>query len=99
MLAAALRGTAKHTCGALRGALKRAPLQCLLSALLSAVVWSVVPSAGATMCPMCRDATAGSAPMVQRSLRRAIPVLGVPAGGIFLGILVVALRTKPKSGD
>jgi hypothetical protein len=50
-------------------------------------------------CPMCRDTTAGSAPQVQRGLRRAIPVLGIPAGGVFLGILFVAFRTGPRDQD
>jgi hypothetical protein len=54
-------------------------------------------------CSLCRDTTAGSAPRARQGLRRAILVLGVPAGAIFLGILVVAKRIKPRenldSGD
>ena len=46
-------------------------------------------------CSLCRDTTAGSAPHMRQSLRRAIMILGIPAGGIFLGILVVARKTKP----
>jgi hypothetical protein len=46
-------------------------------------------------CSLCRDTTAGSAPRVRQSLRRAILILGVPAGGIFLGILIVARKIKP----
>lgn len=48
-------------------------------------------------CPMCRDTTAGSGPAMQRALRRAIPALGIPAGGVFLGILLVVFRSKPGS--
>jgi len=47
-------------------------------------------------CSLCKDATAGSAPIVRQSLRRAILILGVPAGGIFVGILVLARRIKPR---
>jgi hypothetical protein len=47
-------------------------------------------------CSLCRDTTAGSAPHVRQSLRRAILILGLPAGGIFLGILVVARKSKPR---
>ena len=46
-------------------------------------------------CSLCRDTTAGSAPHVRQSLRRAILVLGLPAGGIFIGILVIAGKTRP----
>ncbi len=49
-------------------------------------------------CSLCRDTTAGSAPRVRQGLRRAILVLGVPAGAIFLGILVVARKIKPREG-
>jgi len=51
-----------------------------------------VPAQG---CSLCRDTTAGSAPHVRQSLRRAILVLGLPAGGIFIGILVIAGKTRP----
>jgi hypothetical protein len=44
-------------------------------------------------CTMCRDTTAGSAPRVQAGLRRAIPVLAVPAILLFGGFLVIARRT------
>lgn len=47
-------------------------------------------------CSLCRDTTAGSAPRVRQGLRRAIVALGIPAGGIFVGILVVARRVKPR---
>jgi hypothetical protein len=52
-------------------------------------------------CSLCRDTTAGSAPRVRQGLRRAILVLGLPAGAVFLGILAVAKKIKPRedSGD
>ena len=49
-------------------------------------------------CSLCRDTTAGSAPRQRQALRRAILILGVPAGAIFLGILVIARKTRPR-GD
>jgi len=47
-------------------------------------------------CSLCKDATAGSAPRQRQALRRAILIMGVPASGIFLGILVLARRIKPR---
>jgi hypothetical protein len=44
-------------------------------------------------CSMCRDTTAGSAPQVRAGLRRAIPVLAIPAIALFVGFVVVARRT------
>jgi hypothetical protein len=51
----------------------------------------------AMACPMCRDTTAGSAPQARKALRLAIPLLGIPALGIFAGALVLAKRIKPGS--
>jgi hypothetical protein len=42
---------------------------------------------------MCRDTTAGSAPEIRAGLRKAIPVLAVPAIVLFVGFLVVARRS------
>ena len=57
----------------------------------------VMPTFGhAQGCSLCKDTTAGSAPRVRQSLRRAILILGLPAGGIFIGILVLARRIKPR---
>jgi hypothetical protein len=50
-------------------------------------------AAHAQGCSMCRDTTAGSAPQVRAGLRRAIPVLAVPAILLFGGFLVAARRT------
>ncbi|MBV8113504.1 MAG: hypothetical protein JO300_02105 [Silvibacterium sp.] len=57
---------------------------------------TLAPPIHAQGCSLCRDTTAGSAPRVRQSLRRAILVLGVPAGGIFLGILLVAKNIRPR---
>jgi hypothetical protein len=47
-------------------------------------------------CSMCRDTTAGSAPKVRQALRKAILILAIPAGGIFVGILLLARRMGPR---
>ena len=47
-------------------------------------------------CSLCRDTTAGSAPRVRQGLRRGIVALGIPAGMIFVGVLVLARRIKPR---
>jgi hypothetical protein len=46
-------------------------------------------------CGQCRDATAGSAPRARKAMRIAIPLLGIPAIGIFAGAVVLAKRIKP----
>jgi hypothetical protein len=43
-------------------------------------------------CSVCRDTVQGSAPRMRQSLRRAIPILGVPAAILFLTMLTVAWR-------
>ena len=62
----------------------------LLCALLLMAASAVAHAQG---CSMCRDTTAGSAPQVRAALRRAIPVLAVPAIALFVGFLVVARRS------
>lgn len=65
-----------------------------VAALLAALV--CVPAAGwAQGCSLCRDTAAGSATKARAGLRRGILVLGLPAGAVFLGILMVAWKTKP----
>jgi hypothetical protein len=54
-------------------------------------------NAHAQGCSMCRDATAGSAPQARRAFRRAIPLLGLPAVGIFAGVLLLARKIEPGS--
>jgi hypothetical protein len=41
---------------------------------------------------MCRDTTAGSAPQIRAGLRKAIPVLAIPAIGLFVAFFVIARR-------
>lgn len=50
-------------------------------------------------CSMCRDSTAGSVPQVREGLRRAIPVLGIPAIVIFSGIFFLAFRLNKVDKD
>lgn len=71
--------------------MKRLRVSLVLAALLSITALS-----HAQGCSLCKDSTAGSAPIVRQSLRRAILILGLPAGGIFIGILVLARRIKPR---
>ena len=61
---------------------------CVLMLLLSPAL-----VARAQGCSMCRDTTAGSAPQIRAGLRRAIPVLAIPAIALFIGFFVVARRT------
>lgn len=70
----------------------------LLAGALLAFGLQFPARAAAQGCSLCRDATAGSAPQVRRALRIAIPLLGVPAIGIFAGALVLARRIKPGPG-
>jgi hypothetical protein len=69
----------------------RKPL--LLLALLLA--FSLPMPALGQGCSACRDATAGSAPQTRRAFRRAIPLLGIPALGIFAGALLLAKKIQP----
>jgi len=64
--------------------------------LVLAALLAVSALSHAQGCSLCRDTTAGSAPRVRQGLRRAILVLGVPAGAVFLGILVAARNIKPR---
>jgi hypothetical protein len=66
----------------------------LLCGLL--VLAMCVARAPAQGCSQCRDTTAGSAPQVRAGLRRAIPILAVPAIALFAGTLVIARRIGPR---
>ena len=61
--------------------------------LMTMVLLSPALVARAQGCSMCRDTTAGSAPQVRAGLRRAIPILAIPAIALFVGFFVVARRT------
>lgn len=67
-----------------------------LSAATLALLLALPLPSHAQGCSLCKDSTAGSAPIVRQSLRRAILILGLPAGGIFIGILVLARKIKPR---
>ncbi len=60
--------------------------------LCLAIVLLIVPAAHAQGCSMCRDTTAGSSPQIRAALRLAIPVLAIPALGLFIAFFVVARR-------
>ena len=67
---------------------------------LALTVGLAAPSkASAQGCTLCRDATAGSTPQARKALRLAIPLLGIPAIGIFAGALILARRIKPDSSS
>jgi hypothetical protein len=63
------------------------------------VLFALSPTAFAQGCQLCRDATAGSTPQARRALQVAIPILGIPAIGIFAGAMVLARRIKLGSGE
>jgi hypothetical protein len=64
----------------------------LAPSMLLAAVLAFPALASAQGCSMCRDTAAGSAPKMRQSLRRAIPVLGIPAAMVFLAMLGVAFH-------
>jgi len=71
----------------------------LFSLALLALALAPPLPATAQGCSLCRDATAGSTPQARKALRLAIPLLGLPAIGIFAGVLILAKRTRPGSGS
>jgi hypothetical protein len=68
-------------------------LSCIRIGFLSLLLFAAALSAHAQGCSMCRDTTAGSAPQIRAGLRRAIPVLAIPAIALFLGFFVIARRS------
>ena len=64
---------------------------CVLPLFFAGLLLLSAP-AHAQGCSMCRDTTAGSAPQIRAGLRRAIPVLAIPAIALFIGFFVVARR-------
>jgi predicted MFS family arabinose efflux permease len=66
-----------------------------LAAVFLMLLWAS-PVSHAQGCSLCRDATAGSTPRVRQGLRRGVIALGIPAGAIFVGVLVLARRIKPR---
>ncbi len=64
--------------------------------LLPALALALSVPALAQGCNLCKDATAGSAPHMRTGIRRAILMLGIPAGAVFLSVLVVARRYRSE---
>ena len=80
----------------MKAELRVAPSRLIVLVAYSFVLLLAAPSkATAQGCTLCRDATAGSSPQVRKALRIAIPLLGIPAIGIFVGALVLARKVKP----
>jgi len=75
--------------------MKLRQLATLFFALALTTPFAAPPSARAQGCALCRDTTAGSTPQARKALRLAIPLLGIPAIGIFAGALVLAGRIRP----
>ncbi len=75
------------------------PLAFALLNTALATVLTASPTATAQGCSLCRDSTAGSAPQARKAFRLAIPLLGLPAIGIFAGALLVAKRIKPGNAN
>ncbi len=75
--------------------MKSRPVAASFFALVFTIALAAPSSAKAQGCALCRDATAGSTPQTRKALRLAIPLLGIPAVGIFAGALVIARRVKP----
>ena len=72
--------------------MKKSVVFCALTAALAFPSMCVAQG-----CSQCRDATAGSAPQAQKALRRAIPLLGLPAICILAGGLILAGKIQPGS--
>jgi hypothetical protein len=64
-----------------------------LGICLTALLFLFSLAARAQGCSMCRDTTAGSAPQIRAGLRKAIPMLAIPAIALFIGFFIVARRT------
>jgi hypothetical protein len=60
---------------------------------LAILFFACTLAAHAQGCSMCRDTTAGSAPQIRSGLRRAIPVLAIPAIALFVGFFALARRS------
>ena len=65
----------------------------LMRLCLAALLFTCALTVHAQGCSMCRDTTAGSAPRIRAGLRRAIPVLAIPAIALFIGFFALARRS------
>jgi hypothetical protein len=66
----------------------------LWSVLLFAMVLTITPPIHAQGCTQCLDNTAATPPATQRAYRRAIILLTLTAGGLFVATLVVFKRHR-----
>jgi len=69
---------------------------CLIALCLAILLFPCARAAHAQGCSMCRDTTAGAAPQIRAGLRKAIPILAIPALALFLTFFVVARRTDTE---
>jgi hypothetical protein len=67
--------------------------------LLLAMLTTGASAAVVQGCSSCRDNVAGSAPKVQRGLRRGIPLLAIPAVGMLAAFLWVGARGREPDYD
>jgi hypothetical protein len=70
-----------------------------LGICLTALLFLLPITAHAQGCSMCRDTTAGSAPQIRAGLRKAIPVLAIPAISLFVTFFVIARRSNAWQRD
>jgi hypothetical protein len=68
----------------------------IVRSILLALLLTAPISAHGQGCSLCKDTTAGASPQQRQGLRRAILILGIPAGAIFLTILVIARKSQPR---
>jgi hypothetical protein len=66
---------------------------CLIRFCLAVLLFTCALSAHAQGCSMCRDTTAGAAPQIRAGLRKAIPILAIPAIALFIGFFALAQRS------
>jgi hypothetical protein len=61
---------------------------------LAAALLFLLPmgAAHAQGCSACKDSVADASAKTQQGFRRAIPVLAIPAAGLFVAMLVVSRR-------
>ena len=62
--------------------------------ILLAALLAVAPAAHSQGCSQCRDNAAATPPKTQAAYRRAIILLVVTAGTLFIGTLVMLKRTR-----
>jgi hypothetical protein len=83
--------------------MRRIPLSlarfCLVALCLAILLFPCARAAHAQGCSMCRDTTAGAAPQIRAGLRKAIPILAIPAIALFIGFFALAQRSDAWNGS